>query len=141
MKIPTTSIVLAAIVFLAGCGKQSVSSGTASSPVTITNPVIDTNTIWAQQRRADEITSMKGDSEASRQVCIGNLRQIAAAKNMWVISKKMQKHDVPTVADLKEYMPPGQSFSICPSGGTYEINAVGVLPICSISGHAIQATR
>ena len=33
MKIPSISIVIAAFALLVGCGKQSVSSGAASSPV------------------------------------------------------------------------------------------------------------
>jgi hypothetical protein len=141
MKIPTISIVMTASILLVGCGKKSDSSGIVSSPVIITNPVVSTNSIWAQQRRADEQASASGDLKAAERVCIGNLRQIDGAKNMWVIQHKKQKGDVPTEADLMEYMPPGQSFPVCPSGGTYVINAVGVLPTCSIPGHAIPATR
>jgi hypothetical protein len=141
MNTPTISIVMAASILLAGCGKQSTSSGTALSPVTITNPVIDTNSIWAQQRRADEVASTNGDAKASQRVCIGNLRQIDAAKDMWALEHHKQNGDVPTEADLKEYIAPGQSFSVCPSGGTYVISAVGVLPTCSIPGHAIPVTR
>jgi hypothetical protein len=139
MKIPTISIVVAASILLAGCGKKSESSGIVSSPVVITNPVVSTNSVAAQQRRADERASASGDTEASRQVCVGNLRQIEGAKDMWVIDHKKQKGDVPKEADLKEYLPPGQSFPACPSGGTYQINAVGLLSTCSIPGHGIPA--
>ena len=141
MKIPTISIVIAASVLIAGCGRKSDSPGTVSSPEIITNPVVSTNSIWAQQRRADERASTSGDTEASRRVCIGNLRQIDAAKNQWVIDHKKQKGDVPTEADLKEYIRPGQPLPTCPLHGTYEFNAVEVLPTCSVPGHVIPATR
>jgi hypothetical protein len=149
MKTQIISVVMAASFILVGCGKKSVSDVSISSPSTnlvmvdgvLTNLVIPTNSIWAQQRRADEVASTNGDAKASQRVCIGNLRQIDAAKDMWALENHKQKGDVPTEADLMEYMPPGQSFPVCPSGGTYVINAVGVLPTCSIPNHAIPATR
>lgn len=138
MKIPTISIVMAASILLTGCGKKSVSSGTSPSAVTITNPVISTNSIWAQQRRADELASASGDVKAAQRVCIGNLRQIDGAKNMWFLENHKQNGDVPTKEDLLPYV---RSWPVCPSGGTYTINAIGTLPTCSIPGHAIPTTK
>lgn len=94
-----------------------------------------------QQRKVDELVSAAGDEKASRQVCIGNLRQLDAAKNMWVLEKQKQKGDQPTVTDLLPYLGRNQQFPICPLHGTYEIKAIGEAPICSVSGHAIPGYK
>ena len=141
MKIHTISIIMGVSILFVGCGKKSGSSETVSTPVVITNPVVDTNSIWARQRHADEQASTNGDAQASLRVCVGNLRQIDAATDMWALEHKMQKGDIPTETDLTEYLPPGQSFPICPSGGTYTIAAVGETPVCSVSSHAIPNSR
>jgi serine/threonine protein kinase len=90
-----------------------------------------------QQRIVDKIASATGDEKAARNVCIGNLRQIDAAKDMWALEFKKQKGDVPTIADLLPYLSRNRKFPICPDGGNYIINAIGEAPTCSLSGHAI----
>ena len=90
-----------------------------------------------QQRKVDELASAAGDEKASRRICIGNLRQLDAAKEMWALDNKKQKGDLPTVADLLPYLGRNQQFPVCPDGGTYDIKAIGEAPTCSVSGHAI----
>ncbi len=69
-----------------------------------------------------------------RNACINNLRQIDAAKQQWALEKSKTAEAVPAAQDLLPYFPDG-NFPVCPSGGTYTINAVGELPSCSFSGH------
>jgi chromosome segregation ATPase len=68
--------------------------------------------------------------------CINNLRQIDAAKTQWALEKNKADKDVPTAQDLLPYLKDGV-FPVCPSGGTYTINAVGEFPACSIPGHVL----
>lgn len=73
-----------------------------------------------------------------RNMCINNLRQIDAAKNQWALENGKSPSAVPTEADLRPYIgPPGRGFPHCPQGGVYTIGAVGVVPKCSIPGHAL----
>ncbi len=68
--------------------------------------------------------------------CIYNLRQIDAAKQEWSLENEKPADAIPTALDLLPYLRDG-IFPVCPSGGTYTINAVGVLPTCSIPGHVL----
>jgi len=68
--------------------------------------------------------------------CINNLRQIDAAKQQWALENEKTANAVPTAQDLLPYFRDGL-FPVCPAGGTYTLNAVGVLPTCSISGHVL----
>jgi hypothetical protein len=43
---------------------------------------------------------------------------------------------IPSVPDLLPYLA-NMVFPVCPSGGTYTINAVGVPPTCSVPGHVL----
>ena len=73
---------------------------------------------------------------AQRNACINNLRQIDAAKQQWALVNNKNDEAVPTAADLLPYLK-GGVFPVCPSGGTYTINAVGLPPTCSVPGHAL----
>ncbi len=73
---------------------------------------------------------------AQRNACINNLRQIDAAKQQWALENNKTDEAVPTTLDLLPYLK-GNVFPVCPSGGTYTINAIGSLPTCSIPGHAL----
>ena len=70
--------------------------------------------------------------------CIKNLRHIDAAKQQWALENGKTAEAIPIVQDLVPYIGKGNGvFLVCPSGGTYTINAVGVVPTCSIPGHAL----
>jgi len=73
---------------------------------------------------------------AQLNACINNLRQIDAAKQEWALENNRTASAVPTAQDLLPYLTDGL-FPVCPAGGVYTINAVGVLPTCSIPGHAL----
>ncbi|MFZ0829118.1 MAG: hypothetical protein WAO02_17020 [Verrucomicrobiia bacterium] len=68
--------------------------------------------------------------------CISNLRQIDAAKQEWALENNKTTGAVPAAQDLLPYFP-DNLFPICPAGGTYAINAVGMPPTCSIPGHVL----
>ncbi|HTX21820.1 MAG TPA: hypothetical protein VMD27_08190 [Candidatus Aquilonibacter sp.] len=76
----------------------------------------------------------KARETAQRNACINNLRQIDAAKEQWALENGKKVGDVPTKDDLLPYLP---SWPVCPSGGTYSINAIGENPTCSIPGHEL----
>jgi hypothetical protein len=79
-----------------------------------------------------------GQSPAQQQAssCIANLRQLAAAKQLWAQDNKAGPDMVPDVADLKPYLPDIEKMT-CPAGGTYEINTVSSPPTCSIPSHTL----
>jgi septal ring factor EnvC (AmiA/AmiB activator) len=73
---------------------------------------------------------------AQLNVCINNLRQIDAAKQQWALENDKTADAIPPAQDLLPYLS-NMVFPVCPSGGTYTINAVGVPPTCSVSGHVL----
>jgi len=68
--------------------------------------------------------------------CLNNLRQIDAAKQQWALENDKIADAIPPALELLPYLKDG-IFPVCPSGGAYTINAVVVLPTCSISGHVL----
>jgi hypothetical protein len=74
--------------------------------------------------------------EIERNTCITNLKLIDTAKLQWALENNKTEDAIPTAQDLLPYFKDGV-FPVCPSGGTYTINAVGLPPTCSIPGHAL----
>ena len=73
---------------------------------------------------------------AQLNACINNLRQIDAAKQQWALENDKPANAIPTAQDLLSYLQ-GGIFPVCPSGGTYTINAVAVPPTCSVPSHVL----
>ena len=88
---------------------------------------------FAAQQQAQQQAQTEA---AQRNACISNLRQIDAAKQQWALVNNKSDEAVPAAPDLVPYLK-GGVFPVCPDGGTYTINAIGVPPACSISGHAL----
>ena len=86
-----------------------------------------------QQARA---AAQQADAVAERNACINNLRQIDAAKQQWALEKSKTADAIPTAPDLLPFFKDG-IFPVCPSGGSYTLNAVGELPSCSVAGHVL----
>jgi DNA repair exonuclease SbcCD ATPase subunit len=86
-----------------------------------------------QQARA---AAQQADADAERNTCINNLRQIDAAKNQWALENNKTADAIPVAQDVLPYLK-DNVFPVCPSGGTYTINAIGVPPACSIPGHVL----
>lgn len=89
------------------------------------------------QAQAREATAAEKQAALEREACIRNLHELDAAKQKWALENNKTDVDVPTEQDLLPYLPNG-IFPVCPAGGTYSINAVGLPPTCSIPGHSIQ---
>ena len=90
----------------------------------------------ASRQASVAVQQVQDQVAANRDACIKYLRQIDTAKQQWALENNKTDVDVPTRQDLLPYFP-GSAFPVCPSGGVYSINAVGLPPTCSISGHAI----
>jgi hypothetical protein len=99
---------------------------------------------FAQQQQAQlqQIADAQQAAQAAqaeadnRNICINNLRQIDAAKQQWALEKNKTPAAIPAAQDLAPYFKDG-ILPVCPSGGTYSINAVGELPTCSVPGHVL----
>jgi len=90
-----------------------------------------------QANTAPEPSAEQSMSPAAQlNACINNLRQIDAAKQQWALENDKTADAIPTVQDLLPYFS-NLVFPVCPSGGTYTINAVGVPPTCSVPGHVL----
>jgi hypothetical protein len=88
-----------------------------------------------QQARA-AAQQVQSEAVIERNACIANLKLIDAAKLQWALENNKAEDAIPTAQDLLPYFKDGV-VPVCPSGGTYIINAVGQAPTCSIPGHAL----
>ena len=68
--------------------------------------------------------------------CIYNLRQIDGAKQLWGLEHQKPAGALLTAADIMPYLK-SNALPVCPAGGVYTLNPVGIPPICSIPGHAL----
>jgi uncharacterized protein (DUF3084 family) len=92
----------------------------------------------AQQQQVQQIQQVQTQNQtAQANACINNLRMIDGAKQQWALENKKTADAVPAVQDLIPYLK-DQAFPACPTGGAYTINAVSLVPTCSIPGHVIQ---
>lgn len=77
---------------------------------------------------------VKARETAQRNACINNLRMIDGAKEQWALENKKAPGATVSFMDLAG---PGKflrSEPICPSDGTYSVNAIGQSPSCSHHG-------
>lgn len=68
--------------------------------------------------------------------CLQNMNAIEEAKTMWAVANNKQAGEAVTLADITTALP-NNTMPICPDGGTYTLNQVGVPVSCSISGHSL----
>ncbi|MGA3284216.1 MAG: hypothetical protein ABSD57_07145 [Verrucomicrobiota bacterium] len=98
---------------------------------------VDAVAVQQAQRAAAVAAQQQAQTEAAqRNACINNLRQIDAAKQQWALENSKTDEAVPVAQDLLPYLK-GNVFPVCPSGGTYTINAAGLPPTCSVPGHVL----
>jgi chromosome segregation ATPase len=90
----------------------------------------------ASQQARTVVQQSQSQAVTERNACIANLKLIDAAKLQWALLNNKAEDAIPTKQDLLPYFKDGV-FPVCPSGGTYTINAVGETPSCSIPGHAL----
>ena len=75
--------------------------------------------------------------QAQAAACVNNLRLIDGAKQQWALEKQKPAGALLTSADLAPYLK-SNAVPVCPAGGVYTLNPVGVMPICNIPGHATK---
>ena len=90
----------------------------------------------ASQQARTVVQQSQSQAVTARNACIANLKLIDAAKLQWALLNNKAEDAIPAKQDLLTYFKDGV-FPVCPSGGTYTINAVGEAPTCSIPGHAL----
>jgi len=93
---------------------------------------------WDAASRQARAAVQQSQTQAviERSACIANLKLIDAAKLQWALLNNKTEDATPTEQDLLPYFKDGV-IPVCPSGGSYTINAVGQAPTCSIPGHAL----
>ena len=79
---------------------------------------------------------VKARTTAQKNACINNLRQIDGAKEQWALEKKVSEGANVVQTEVEEYIK-NQKTPICPAGGTYTFNAVGINPLCGVAGHTL----
>jgi prepilin-type N-terminal cleavage/methylation domain-containing protein len=78
---------------------------------------------------------VKARQTAQTNACINNLRIIDAAKQQWALEKGQISTATPNSSDIIPYLGrAGTAMPAEPLNGTYTINAVSVVPYCSIAG-------
>lgn len=97
---------------------------------------LQTENQQAAAAQAVEDQAERAGAMTQRNACINNLRQIDGAKQQWALENNKNTDAVPTAQDLLPFFR-DNLFPICPSGGVYLINAVGLPPTCSVPGHAL----
>jgi len=83
----------------------------------------------------------KSRTTASRQICIGNLMQMNAAKQRWALDENKGPGDIPMDSELYGEELYLEEKPECPSGGSYEIKNVNEEPVCSLGpaeNHALS---
>lgn len=71
-----------------------------------------------------------------REQCLHNMNVIEEAKTMWAVANNKQAGERMTVIDITTALP-NSSMPLCPSGGVYNLNEVGIPVSCSISSHSL----
>lgn len=71
-----------------------------------------------------------------REQCIYNLQVIEEAKTMWAVANNKQAGEKATLADITTALP-NNSMPLCPAGGVYNLNEVGIPVSCSVATHSL----
>ena len=73
--------------------------------------------------------------ESSRaKACVGNLKQIDAAKEQFAMDEKKATGAAVATTDIYGADKYIKAAPVCPAGGTYTENTVGTAPACSVGG-------
>jgi prepilin-type N-terminal cleavage/methylation domain-containing protein len=82
---------------------------------------------------------MRSRTQAQKNACLNNLRQIDSAKQQWAMEKSQDGAAVPAENDLQPYLNHGTTMPICPAGSvgstfaqTYNVTTVGESSECKI---------
>jgi prepilin-type N-terminal cleavage/methylation domain-containing protein len=80
---------------------------------------------------------VKARELSQKSACIENLRQIFTAKTAWYLEQNKGQNDIPGNADLFGVTQYIRQTPECPSGGTYDWQAVNRPPTCTEPGHEL----
>ena len=80
---------------------------------------------------------VKARQTAQQNACINNLRMLDSAKEQWAMAENKQVGLPPDIHEVNQYIK-GATTPICPQGGAYTYNNVGVDPECSHDGHRLS---
>ena len=79
---------------------------------------------------------MRSRTQAQKNGCLNNLRQIESGKQQWAMEKRAGNTDTPDDADVQPYL---KTMPVCPAGSvgatfddTYDMATVGEEPVCKI---------
>ena len=75
---------------------------------------------------------VKARNNSQQTACINNLRIIDDGKQQWAFVARKVQGNATVEASVNEYVK-GNTYPICPSGGTYVYMNVGSAPDCSIT--------
>lgn len=76
----------------------------------------------------------KARDTAQQRACIENLSRLEGFKQQWGAEQKKSEGDIPSITDLEPYF---KKPALCPAGGTYSLNALGIKCTCSVPGHTL----
>jgi TolA-binding protein len=84
----------------------------------------------------EQMAAVKPALDLAANNCINNIRIIEAAKQQWATVNQKPPYTLVAVTDITPYLPRNM-MPVCPSGGSYTLNGVGVPPTCTVAGHAL----
>ncbi|HEU0010817.1 MAG TPA: hypothetical protein VFT34_13450, partial [Verrucomicrobiae bacterium] len=79
-------------------------------------------------------------SNAARDACIANLKQIDGAKATWALEQKKTSTDVPALTELQGSSSYIREQPYCPSNGSHDPQQVQLMPTCTqapTTGHTL----
>lgn len=72
------------------------------------------------------------DSQAKMESCVSKLRMIDSGKEQWRLQNRIKNGDPVVVSEVNLFLKNSMT-PVCPEGGTYTYNAIGVNPDCSFA--------
>ena len=80
----------------------------------------------------------KARESAQRAGCFNNLKQIELAKEQWAIQENRADGSGVDTNGVNQFLG-GGAPPVCPAGGIYEYNRLGMAPECSVHRQTLQA--
>lgn len=80
---------------------------------------------------------VKARTTSQQNACINNLRQIDSAKEQWALAEAKSDGDSVDIDAVNQYLK-GGTTPVCPAGGSYTYNPIGINPTCNITGHELM---
>ncbi|MBA4150128.1 MAG: hypothetical protein H0X66_18625 [Verrucomicrobia bacterium] len=114
---------------------QHLSSQAKARPQTYAHDPFDDDFPPAQPMNEHEQAQFNLQREQA-EGCVNHLKEIEDAKTKWATTNNKTGGDPATQNDVLPFLP-NQSMPLCPSGGTYTFNEVGIPASCSVEAHSL----